>query len=344
MCCFDLEIRENHLSRPDILVFLVEEENLRRKSIRIEACIHRLSRVILHPDFFSQKLRIPLPEGLYKSLVKNCPSSINSTYKIGSSDTQFFLDVHSSTKINLDRITIATMNPIVSCPYDGTHRVKQSKLPYHLTRCKRNNNSSTFNSKVSCPFNAFHVIEEETFKSHVDDCRSNGNVKSFLHNLEPQRNVGIVPLEATRDLKVGIMKDWEEEDVETYDPWKSTETKDIIRCISGGSKAQKRAFKLAERKRLESIRKKNKFQLQQRVSSVKNPLKEYTNISQLVRNLQRMSLENFDTLLESIDMSSLRISKINNFQQYKYISHLAEGMLTQKLKELVLYCMKKEAC
>ncbi|XP_076283435.1 uncharacterized protein LOC143210437 [Lasioglossum baleicum] len=243
-------------------------------------------------------------------------------------------------QINLDRVSITTMDTMVLCPYDETHQVRRSKLPYHLTRCKLNNNRSKNDSKVCCPFNAFHIIDKEHFESHIDECPSVGNVKNFLHDLEPQRLLGIVPLEEVNKLIVPTMKNWKEEDVETYDPWKSTFTRNIIRCKSGGSKTQRKEFKLAERKRLKSLGKETEFKLQEKVSFKHNPLKEYTSVSQLVRNLNAMSLENFDTLLESIDISKLRISEINKFQEYKYISQLAEGMLTQKLKELVLHCMK----
>lgn len=234
------------------------------------------------------------------------------------------------------------MDPMVLCPYDETHQVRKSKLPYHLTRCKLNNNRSTNDSKVCCPFDAFHIIDKELFESHIDECPNVGNVKNFIHNWEPQRLVGIVPLEKVKKLTVPIMKNWKEEGVETYDPWKNTYTRNIIRCKSGGSKTQKKEFKLAERKRLESLKKEDKFKIQETVSFKHNPLKKYKSVSQLIRNLRSMSLDNFDTLLESIDIGKLRISEVNKFQEYKYISQLAEGMLTQKLKELVLHCMKIE--
>lgn len=51
------------------------------------------------------------------------------------------------------------------------------------------------------------------------------------------------------------------ENVPAYDPWKSTEKREIIRCLIGGSKTTKMKFKLAERQRIMNLQKENSCNL-----------------------------------------------------------------------------------
>ena len=201
-----------------------------------------------------------------------------------------------------------SLDKIVTCPYEKTHRVRKSVLPYHLVRCGRNNTSST---KIRCPFDAFHIIEGTEFESHVMNCASSGNMRTHQYSFESSRKLGTIPMELVAKLSVPIMEDWEEENLETYDPWESTKERSIIRCIIGGTKSFRKKFRLAERERIRGIEGKDiiKSDLSK---CLKQKQKSYVNISHLVQNMRRLYVNDFDTLLKTIDLNKLRISDIDN--------------------------------
>lgn len=76
-----------------------------------------------------------------------------------------------------------------------------------------------------------------------------------MYNFEPKNEIGSVPLKTVKELSVPLMQDWKEENVEVYNPWQSTEKRNIIRCLLGATKSQRKLFKLTERRRLENLEK-----------------------------------------------------------------------------------------
>ncbi|OXB57710.1 UNVERIFIED_CONTAM: hypothetical protein H355_012423 [Colinus virginianus] len=58
---------------------------------------------------------------------------------------------------------------LVQCPYDETHRIRASRLPYHLVKCQRNN-PQLARSLAVCPFNARHRIPRAELQRHVACC------------------------------------------------------------------------------------------------------------------------------------------------------------------------------
>lgn len=57
------------------------------------------------------------------------------------------------------------------------------------------------------------------------------------------------------------------ENVATYDPWKSTEDR-IIRSLVGGTKAERKQFRLAERQRIQNLEKRGILNSNQKTSFV----------------------------------------------------------------------------
>ncbi|XP_032939195.1 gametocyte-specific factor 1 [Catharus ustulatus] len=58
---------------------------------------------------------------------------------------------------------------LVQCPYDRSHQVRVSRLPYHLVRCQQNN-PQVSRSLATCPFNARHRVPRGHLRSHVSSC------------------------------------------------------------------------------------------------------------------------------------------------------------------------------
>ncbi|XP_053907457.1 gametocyte-specific factor 1 isoform X2 [Cuculus canorus] len=65
----------------------------------------------------------------------------------------------------------SAMDPedLVQCPYDKNHRVRVSRLPYHLVKCQRNN-PGIARSLTTCPFNARHRVPQHQLRSHLASC------------------------------------------------------------------------------------------------------------------------------------------------------------------------------
>ncbi|XP_012345912.1 uncharacterized protein LOC100864767 [Apis florea] len=148
--------------------------------------------------------------------------------------------------------------------------------------------------------------------------------------------LGTVPLESVQNLHAPMTTDWKEEDVPAYDPWKSTEKKNIIRCLIGGTKTTKKKFQLAERQRMSNLLKECELNL-------KNNFKHKINISQLIKNLKKLNLGDIDTLIKNIDMSKLFISESNKntFIKKKYTQETIDEMLIHKFKKLMLNHLQK---
>ncbi|XP_074931744.1 gametocyte-specific factor 1 isoform X2 [Phalacrocorax aristotelis] len=58
---------------------------------------------------------------------------------------------------------------LVECPYDKSHRVRGSRLPYHLVKCQRNN-PRLARALAACPFNARHRVPQAKLQSHIATC------------------------------------------------------------------------------------------------------------------------------------------------------------------------------
>ncbi|XP_076220228.1 gametocyte-specific factor 1-like isoform X3 [Aptenodytes patagonicus] len=58
---------------------------------------------------------------------------------------------------------------LVQCPYDKSHQVRVSRLPYHLVKCQRNN-PQVARTLATCPFNARHRVPQAKLRSHVASC------------------------------------------------------------------------------------------------------------------------------------------------------------------------------
>ncbi|KAM9252227.1 gametocyte-specific factor 1 [Cariama cristata] len=58
---------------------------------------------------------------------------------------------------------------LVQCPYDKSHQVRVSRLPYHLVKCQRNN-PQVARTLATCPFNARHRVLQAKLQSHIASC------------------------------------------------------------------------------------------------------------------------------------------------------------------------------
>ncbi|XP_061930898.1 uncharacterized protein LOC107994395 [Apis cerana] len=198
-------------------------------------------------------------------------------------------------------------------------------------------------SMLSCPIDinsgsAYESIETQQ-KREISSALKQKRKNKKKYTFDSSTQLGTVPLESVENLCSPTVEDWKEENVPAYDPWKSTEKRDIIRCLIGGSKTTKMKFKLAERQRIMNLQKENSCNL-----NLKNNFKHKINVSQLIKNLRKLNLNDIDTLIKNIDMSKLFISeniKKNTFIEEKYTQGSIDKMLIYKFKELMLNHLQK---
>lgn len=57
----------------------------------------------------------------------------------------------------------------VVCPFNSSHRLPQSRLPYHITKCRTKYVGPPMEM---CPFNATHYVQAGTLRQHYGKCES----------------------------------------------------------------------------------------------------------------------------------------------------------------------------
>lgn len=58
-------------------------------------------------------------------------------------------------------------NDWVTCPYNSEHRLPNSRLPYHIVKCRPTYKGPKLET---CPFNATHLVPEGKLREHFADC------------------------------------------------------------------------------------------------------------------------------------------------------------------------------
>lgn len=134
---------------------------------------------------------------------------------------------------------------IVSCPYNPAHRIQKYKLMSHIAKCKKSANTA---NKVECPLDKSHIVDQEHLKEHIATCPSLGNLIDMSAGYNKKENDIIMDKHMSSE-------NWDEEpEVQSYNPMEASASKQVIRCISGMSKAEKRKFRKNERMRVENLK------------------------------------------------------------------------------------------
>ncbi|KAH7978612.1 hypothetical protein HPB49_006099 [Dermacentor silvarum] len=95
--------------------------------------------------------------------------------------------------------------PLTTCPYNPAHQVKLSRLPIHITKCKK---AYREKQMKHCPFSAEHVVPAGELMQHICSCRMSKTVEDFLVEKDkPTGDVSLPP--ASKD--VPTEENWEEE-------------------------------------------------------------------------------------------------------------------------------------
>ncbi|XP_060826582.1 uncharacterized protein LOC132912823 isoform X2 [Bombus pascuorum] len=240
----------------------------------------------------------------------------------------------------------------ITCSYKAVNmgrsykkcKVRRGMLFYHLVQSRKNN----LWRKIKYP-NKCDKIDKVLLKDRMLNNTRSEKVKRQRNNFQvPCRIISIVSLETIKNLCVPIMEDWKEENVATYDPWKSIEDRNIIRSLVGGTKAERKQSRLAERQRIQNFEERSMLNSNQKTSFVYKTSKKVVDITQVVDDLKRLYLNNFKDIdistLQNININKLSISNIdkkNTCVGKDDKAGVIEQELVQKFKKLMLYHFTK---
>lgn len=62
---------------------------------------------------------------------------------------------------------MSSTTDIVVCPYNPSHLVPYTRMPYHLMKCRRNYNGPPLDT---CMYNATHLVAQGTLPQHYQNC------------------------------------------------------------------------------------------------------------------------------------------------------------------------------
>ncbi|KAM6471428.1 gametocyte-specific factor 1-like isoform 2-T3 [Liasis olivaceus] len=93
---------------------------------------------------------------------------------------------------------------LVQCPYDKSHQIRSSRFPYHLVKCKKNNQKIA-KELATCPYNARHRIPKQELSLHVENCENRVPLEVFDVATNP--NMGIKEMAAAQG--PAPQEDWE---------------------------------------------------------------------------------------------------------------------------------------
>ncbi|XP_053907458.1 gametocyte-specific factor 1 isoform X3 [Cuculus canorus] len=112
----------------------------------------------------------------------------------------------------------SAMDPedLVQCPYDKNHRVRVSRLPYHLVKCQRNN-PGIARSLTTCPFNARHRVPQHQLRSHLASCPDQ-HLSSLPPEMGTSQSQRVQQPEAPVVPRGAQQEDWEAEVENLEDP------------------------------------------------------------------------------------------------------------------------------
>lgn len=134
---------------------------------------------------------------------------------------------------------------LVSCPYNPAHRIRQYKFMSHVAKCKK---SAKTENKVECPLDKSHIVDRDQLRKHIETCPSLGNLINMdTGHVTQEKDVVLDTYRSTEN--------WEEEpEVPPYNPMEASASKQVIRCIPGLSKSEKKKFRDSERMRIANLK------------------------------------------------------------------------------------------
>ncbi|XP_065365221.1 uncharacterized protein LOC135958255 [Calliphora vicina] len=135
-----------------------------------------------------------------------------------------------------------TYDDMVECPYNKTHIMLRKRLQSHLLKCRVNYPDVELRK---CPFNITHLIPEPEYTHHATNCPDRKLITQYKYEApEPKEDEG------PKHAPIECDEDWDDTDVNDYNPKLNLENSNIIRKPDGANPSERKLFIKKERKRL----------------------------------------------------------------------------------------------
>ncbi|XP_058985816.1 gametocyte-specific factor 1 homolog [Musca domestica] len=169
---------------------------------------------------------------------------------------------------------VGSETELLQCPYEISHMIMRKRFQVHLVRCRKNHPKAEV---VTCPFNVTHRVNKVELEWHLSNCFDRKSFENFRNRPAP-----VVGLSSSidrtfcesdsthRSLCTSIASDvtivggefvessesWvDDPHVPSYNPTDYINKADVLRLPVGMTPSERNAFRLAERKRLQSLAK-----------------------------------------------------------------------------------------
>ncbi|XP_061386373.1 gametocyte-specific factor 1 homolog [Musca vetustissima] len=169
---------------------------------------------------------------------------------------------------------VGSETELLQCPYEISHMIMRKRFQVHLVRCRKNHPKAEV---VTCPFNVTHRVNKVELEWHLSNCFDRKSFENFRNRPAPVVGLSssidrtFCESDATnRSLSISLASDvtivggefveptesWDDEpQVPSYNPTDYIHKADVLRMPVGMTPSERNAFRLAERKRLQSLAK-----------------------------------------------------------------------------------------
>ncbi|XP_058823701.1 gametocyte-specific factor 1 homolog [Topomyia yanbarensis] len=149
---------------------------------------------------------------------------------------------------------------IVECPYNRAHQIMSFRMQTHLYKCRKNHKDLKY---VKCPFNETHDMPAQELKYHTSVCPDREAFDRYKYCISTSAAT-FAPEVAERskpatEHSYNPNYDMGEESwdgdckVRAYNPGAYARRSNVIRRCTGMAPSEKKAFKEAERQRLQEM-------------------------------------------------------------------------------------------
>ncbi|XP_017138365.1 gametocyte-specific factor 1 homolog [Drosophila miranda] len=130
---------------------------------------------------------------------------------------------------------------MIACPYNKEHVMLRKKYQQHILKCREIHKDTV--ELLVCPFNNAHLIPEPEFHQHCKSCVDRKIIVQY-QTCEPA-----VLHADTRHEKIEADENWDDDEVEDYNPQVYCAQANIVREPTGMFPSERKAFIKEEERR-----------------------------------------------------------------------------------------------
>ncbi|XP_005749042.1 gametocyte-specific factor 1 isoform X1 [Pundamilia nyererei] len=115
---------------------------------------------------------------------------------------------------------------LLQCPFDKNHKIRSSRFPYHIIKCRKNHPKLARELKT-CPFNARHLVPKHELAHHTETCEDRVPVDMEEDGSSSSNGPCNWHVPVSTWVNPNMTEDWDQEADNTAPPFVWGETKTI---------------------------------------------------------------------------------------------------------------------